>query len=76
MPSGRCVRLSCLPQGCDTEVGAGRTALSGGQRQRIALARAAFGDSRLVVLDEPNSNLGVTGELALMEAFRGIVRQT
>jgi ATP-binding cassette subfamily C protein CydCD len=62
-----------LPNGYNTRLGEKGLRLSGGQAQRIALARAFLKNARLLILDEPTSNLDPETENLLQDSLQRLV---
>jgi ABC-type multidrug transport system fused ATPase/permease subunit len=65
--------ISALPNAYDTQVGERGIQLSAGQRQLVAFARAACADPRILILDEPTSNVDVHTEGRIEHGLRRLL---
>ena len=61
--------ISSLPSGYDTPVGERGVTLSGGQRQRLAIARALLLDPKIILMDDPISQIDSETEMAIYNAL-------
>ena len=68
--------IAALPVQGNTLIGPDGVMLPGGKKQLVGLARALYGTPKLVLLDEPSSNLDKEGEHALIEVIRQLKKQS
>lgn len=58
-----------LPGGYQTPTGNGQFMFSPGQKQQIAMARAFYGNPKILLLDEPNASLDQETEMRMLNAL-------
>ncbi|CAO3567298.1 unnamed protein product [Mortierella alpina] len=71
MASGLEPDLKMLPAGDNTEIGEKGINLSGGQKQRVSLARAAYQDADIYLLDDPLSAVDAHVDQHLWQSLIG-----
>ena len=65
--------IMALPEGYETEVGAGKRSLSGGERQRVSIARALLLSPSILILDEATAAMDTETERLIGDALSKLV---
>lgn len=65
-----------LPLGIDTPIDEKAERLSAGQKQRLMLARALLRNPKILILDEPTSNLDENTEAELIKSLEKPIQET
>lgn len=61
--------ISSLPKGYDTKLSELGESVSGGERQRIGVARAFLHNAKVILLDEPTSNIDSLNEGIILKSL-------